>query len=86
ALKQMKEPHNYRAVGWSMVAVAGSLAAIGLLILALHDDPFYSDNIMIEKIKQFEEMKQQTAEMVNSTSEKMVEPKPGMAILLVYLK
>ncbi|MGI0040537.1 MAG: hypothetical protein ACRD94_01065 [Nitrosopumilaceae archaeon] len=82
----MKEPHNYRAVGWSMVAVAGSLAAIGLLILALHGDPFYSDNIMREKIKQFEEMKQQTAEMVNSTSEKMVEPKPGMAILLVYLK
>ena len=82
----MKEPHNYRAVGWSMIAVAGSLAAIGLLILALHNDPFYSDNIMREKIKQFEEMKQQTAEMVNSTSEKMVEPKPGMAILLVYLK
>lgn len=82
----MKEPHNYRAVGWSMVAVAGSLAAIGLLILALHNDPFYSDNIMREKIKQFEEMKQQTAEMVNSTSEKMVEPKPGIAILLVYLK
>ena len=82
----MKEPHNYRAVGWSMIAVAGSLAAIGLLILALHNDPFYSDNIMREKIKQFEEMKQQTAEMVNSTSEKMVEPKPGMAILFVYLK
>ena len=82
----MKEPHNYRAVGWSMIAVAGSLAAIGLLILALHNDPFYSDNIMREKIKEFEEMKQQTAEMVNSTSEKMVEPKPGMAILFVYLK
>ena len=82
----MKDPHNYRSVGWSMIAVAGSLAAIGLLILALHNDPFYSDNIMREKIKQFEEMKQQTAEMVNSTNEKMVEPKPGMAILLVYLK
>ena len=82
----MKDPHNYRSVGWSMIAVAGSLAAIGLLILALHNDPFYSDNIMREKIKQFEEMKQQTAEMVNSTSEKMVEAKPGMAILLVYLK
>ncbi|MGH9998457.1 MAG: hypothetical protein ACRD90_01165 [Nitrosopumilaceae archaeon] len=82
----MKDPHNYRAVGWSMIAVAGSLAAIGLLILALYDDPFFSDNIMREKIKQFEEIKQQTAEMLNSTSEKMVEPKPGMAILLVYLK
>ncbi len=82
----MKEPHNYRAVGWSMVAVAGSLAAIGILLLALLDDPFFSDNMMNEKTKQFEEMKQQTAEMVNSTGEKMGEPKPGMAILFVYLK
>lgn len=82
----MKDPHNYRTVGWSMVAVAGSLAAIGLLLLALHDDPFFSDNIMNEKIKQFEEMKQQSAEIVNSTGEKMVEPKPGMAILFIYLK
>lgn len=82
----MKDPHNYRAVGWSMVAVAGSLAAIGLLLLALHDDPFFSDNIMNEKIKQFEEMKQQSAEIVNSTGEKMVEPKLGMAILFIYLK
>jgi hypothetical protein len=82
----MKDPHNYRAVGWSMIAVAGSLAAIGLLLLALHDDPFFSDNMMNEKIKQFEEMKQQTTEMVNSTGEKMGEPKPGMAILFVYLK
>lgn len=82
----MKEPHNYRAVGWSMVAVAGSLAAIGLLLLALHDDPFFSDNMMNEKIKQFEETKQKTAEMVNSTAEKLSEPKPGMAILFVYLK
>ena len=82
----MKDPHNYRAVGWSMVAVAGSLAAIGLLLLALLDDPFFSDNMMNEKTKQFEEMKQQSTEMANSTGEKLVEPKPGMAILFVYLK
>ena len=82
----MKDPHNYRAVGWSMVAVAGSLAAIGLLLLALLDDPFFSDNMMNEKTKQFEEMKQQTTEMVNSTGEKLIEPKPGMAILFVFLK
>lgn len=82
----MKDPHNYRAVGWSMVAVAGSLAAIGLLLLVLHDDPFYSDNIMNEKIKQFEEMKKQSSEIVNSTGEKMIEPKPGMVILSIYLK
>jgi len=82
----MKDPHNYRAVGWSMVAVAGSLAAIGILLLALLDDPFFSDDMMNEKTKQFEEMKQQAIEKVNSTGEKMVEPKPGMAILFVYLK
>jgi len=82
----MKEPHNYRAVGWSMVAVAGSLAAIGLLLLALLDDPFYSDNIMNEKIKQFEETKKQTAETINETGTKLDEPKPGMAVLFVYLK
>ena len=50
----MKEPHNYRAVGWSMIAVAASLAVIGLLILILHDHPFFSDDIMREKIKKFE--------------------------------
>ena len=82
----MKEPHNYRAVGWSMVAVAGSLAAIGLLFLALHGEPFFSDNIMNQKIKQFEESKRKTTELVNSTVEKLVEPKPGMAILFVYLQ
>jgi hypothetical protein len=82
----MKEPHNYRAVGWSMVAVAGSLAAIGLLLLALLDEPFYSDNIMNEKIKQFEETKKQTAEVINETATKLDEPKPGMAVLFVYLK
>ena len=82
----MKEPHNYRAVGWSMVAVAGALAAIGLLFLVLHGQPFFSDNIMNEKIKQFEEMKKKSTEMGNSTGEKMGEPKPGMVILYSYLK
>ena len=53
----MKDPHNYRAVGWSMVVVAGSLAVIGLLVLVLYDDPFFSDNIMREKEKEFEERK-----------------------------
>ncbi len=53
----MKDPHNYRAVGWSMVVVAGSLAVIGLLVLILYDDPFFSDDIMREKEKEFEERK-----------------------------
>jgi hypothetical protein len=69
-----------------MVAVAGSLAAIGLLLLALLDDPFYSDNIMNEKIRQFEETKKQKAEIINETGIDLDEPKPGMAVLFVYLK
>ena len=81
----MKEPHNYRAVGWSMVVVAASLAAIGLLILVLSDDPFFSDNIMNEKIKQFEETKQTQTEMKSNVDENM-EQKPGMFILSAYLK
>jgi len=35
----MKDPHNYRAVGWSMV------------------EPFFSDTIMKNKEKEFEERK-----------------------------
>ncbi len=81
----MKEPHNYRAVGWSMVVVAASLAAIGLLILVLSDDPFFSDNIMNEKIKQFEETKQTQTAMESNVDENM-EQKPGMFILSAYLK
>ena len=53
----MKEPHNYRAVGWSMVAVAGSLAIIGVISLFIADDPYFSDRIMKDKEKEFEERK-----------------------------
>ena len=82
----MKEPHNYRSVGWAMIAVAGSLAAIGLLFLVLQSQPFYSDNIMREKIRQSEEMIKQEAEMANNTGDKITQPKPTAAILFVYLK
>ena len=82
----MKEPHNYRDVGRAMIVVAGALAAIGILVLVLHTQPFYSDNIMNEKIKKSEEMIKRAAETANNTGEKMAQPKPGMAILSVYLK
>jgi hypothetical protein len=81
----MTNPHNYRAVGWAMVVVAASLAAIGLLALALHDEPFFSDDIMREKQKQFEEMKQNATDMESSAGENM-EPKAGMLVLSAYLK
>ncbi|MGI0010760.1 MAG: hypothetical protein ACREAE_05115 [Nitrosopumilaceae archaeon] len=81
----MKEPHNYRTVGWSMVVVAASLAAIGLLVLALYDEPFFSDSIMNEKQKKFKEMKQNATEMESGIGEN-IKPKPGMFILSAYLK
>lgn len=49
-----RDPHNYRAVGWSMVAVAGGLAAIGLLAVFIGDDVLYSDNIQRAKTAEFE--------------------------------
>lgn len=80
----MNEPRNYRAVGWSMVVVAASLAAIGLLVLALYDEPFFSDNIMREKQKQFKET--QNATETGSGTAANITPKPGMFILSEYLK
>jgi hypothetical protein len=82
----MKEPHNYKHVGIGMIAVAGSLAAIGILVLVLHSQPFFSDSMMNEKIKQSEEMIKRAAEKGNTTGDKLAEPKPAAAILSVYLK
>lgn len=82
----MKEPHNHRDVGIAMIAVAGALAAIGILVLVLHNQPFFSDTMMNEKIKQSEEMIKRAAEIGNDTGDKLAEPKPSLAILSVYLK
>ena len=49
-----KDPHNYRSVGWSMVAVAGGLAAIGLIALFIGDNVLYSDNFQRAKTAEFE--------------------------------
>lgn len=48
----MSDPHNYRAVGYSMILVSASLVVIALLYLAIGDDVLYSDRI--GKQKQFE--------------------------------
>ena len=52
-----KDPHNYRAVGWSMVTVAGGLAAIGLIALFIGGDVLYSDNFQRAKTAEFEHCK-----------------------------
>lgn len=51
------DPHNYRAVGWSMVVVAAGLAGIGLLALFIGDDVLYSDNFQRAKTAEFEHCK-----------------------------
>ena len=57
SLPPPKDPHNYRAVGWSMVAVAGGLAGIGLIALFIGDDVLYADNFQRAKTAEFEHCK-----------------------------
>ncbi|MGQ0376472.1 MAG: hypothetical protein ACT4OW_03085 [Nitrososphaerota archaeon] len=51
----MKEPHNYRKVGYSMIVVAASLAIIGLIGLAIGHDVLFGDRIQRMKTEQFNE-------------------------------
>jgi len=53
----MREPHNYAKVGYAMIAVAGSLAAIGIIALFTGDDVLLSDHMAREKTAHFEECK-----------------------------
>lgn len=53
----MKEPHNHAQVGYAMIAVAGSLAAIGIIALFTADDVLLADNISRDKTAHFDECK-----------------------------
>ena len=53
----IKNPHNDRKVGYSMIAVAGSLAAIGLIALFIGGDVLYGDNIQRDNTAHFNECK-----------------------------
>ena len=53
----MKEPHNYAKVGYSMIVVAASLAAIGLIALAIGNDVLFADNIQRDNTTHFNECK-----------------------------
>ena len=50
----MQNPHHYRKVGWSMVLVAASLAAIGLVQLWIGPDVLYADDMQRDKTAFFE--------------------------------
>jgi hypothetical protein len=80
----MKEPHNYRSVGWAMIAVAASLAIVGLIVISpVGHDPYFSSKIMKQKQADFEEKKQMEEQLKNMTSDTA---KTGMLILSAYLK
>ncbi|MEX0862506.1 hypothetical protein [Nitrosopumilus sp.] len=53
----MKEPHNYAKVGYSMIVVAASLAAIGLIALAIGNDVLFADNMQRDNTNHFNECK-----------------------------
>ena len=53
----MKDPHNYRQVGYSMILVAGSLAAIGIIALLTADNVLFADNIARDNTAHFNECK-----------------------------
>ena len=54
----MKEPHNYAKVGYSMIVVAGSLAAMGIIALFTADDVLLADNISRDKTEHFDQCKE----------------------------
>ena len=53
----MQDPHNYRKVGYSMILVAASLAAIGLVQLAIGPDVLYADQMQRDNTAFFERCK-----------------------------
>ena len=53
----MKEPHNYAKVGYAMILVSASLAAVGLLALAIGSDVLFADNMQRENTAHFNECK-----------------------------
>lgn len=53
----MKEPHNHAKVGYSMIVVSASLAAIGLLALAISSDVLFADHMQRENTEHFNECK-----------------------------
>ena len=53
----MKDPHNHRQVGYAMIMVSASLAAIALIALAIGDDVLFGDNIQRENTNHFNECK-----------------------------
>ena len=54
----MKDPHNYKQVGFAMIVVAASLSMVGILGVMIGDDVLYSDKIQRGKSALFEQCKE----------------------------
>jgi hypothetical protein len=54
----LAEPHHHRTVGYSMIAVAASLAVIGLLQLAIGENVLFGDDIQRAKTAEFNKCKE----------------------------
>jgi len=53
-MSEMQNPHHYRKVGWSMVLVAASLAAIGIVQVWIGPDVLFADDMQRDKTAFFE--------------------------------
>lgn len=53
----MKEPHNYKKVGYSMIVVSATLAVIALVGLAIGHDVLFGDKIQRANTAEFENCK-----------------------------
>ena len=54
----MKEPRNHAQVGYSMIVVSASLAAIGLIALFIGGDVLFADNMQRSHTAHFNECKE----------------------------
>ena len=53
-MSEMQNPHNYRKVGYSMILVAASLAAIGIVQVGIGTDVLFADSMQRDKTAFFE--------------------------------
>lgn len=53
-MSEMQNPHNYRKVGYSMILVASSLAAIGIVQVVIGEDVLFADSMQRDKTAFFE--------------------------------
>ena len=53
-MSEMQNPHHYRKVGYSMILVAASLAAIGIVQLSIGPDVLFADDMQRDRTAFFE--------------------------------